>query len=177
MGFDSCGACGEELIWLWESFFFFFFFFFSLTVRLALHHKHHKNQNPQAPISAANTDPQSSKPIFVDPQAPIFATSTDPQASRPISVDPQTLISTTSTNPPIHKWPPPTLISLSLCWFVRVGVFVSLYWFVYVDVFVWVCLCVSKEKEDGERRSLRLSSFCTQRRERKKMCEIVKLIK
>ena len=33
---------------------------------------------------------------------------------------------------------------------------------------MWVCLCVSEEKEDEERRSLRLSSFCTQRRERKK---------
>ena len=31
-----------------------------------------------------------------------------------------------------------------------------------------VCLCVYEEKEDDERRSLRLSSFCTQRRERKK---------
>ena len=45
-----------------------------------------------------------------------------------------------------------------------------------MDVFVWVCLCVSEEKEDDERRSLRLSSFCTWRKE-KKMCEIVKLIK
>ena len=33
---------------------------------------------------------------------------------------------------------------------------------------MWVCLYVSEEKEDEERRSLRLSSFCTQRRERKK---------
>ena len=53
------------------------------------------------------------------------------------------------------------------------GVFVYL----YVDFFVWVCLCVSEEKEDEE-RSLRLSSFCTQRKERKNVrnCEINKII-
>ena len=45
-----------------------------------------------------------------------------------------------------------------------------------MSVFVWVCLCASEEKEDEE-RSVRLSFYCTQRREReKKRCESVKLI-
>ena len=47
-------------------------------------------------------------------------------------------------------------------------------------VCVWVCLCVYKEKEDDkERRSLRLSSFCIEKREREKKgakCEINKII-
>ena len=37
-----------------------------------------------------------------------------------------------------------------------------------MSVFVWVCLCASKEKEDEEMRSVRLSSFCTRKREKKK---------
>ena len=43
---------------------------------------------------------------------------------------------------------------------------------------MWVCLCVSEEKEDKGRRSLRLSSFCTKKREEKKgvKCEINKII-
>jgi len=41
--------------------------------------------------------------------------------------------------------------------------------YLYVDLSVWMCLCVSEEKEDEERRSLRLSSFCTEKRE-KKLC-------
>ena len=32
---------------------------------------------------------------------------------------------------------------------------------------MWVCLCVSEEKEDEERRILRLSLFCTEKREKK----------
>ena len=42
-----------------------------------------------------------------------------------------------------------------------------------------MCLCVSKEKEDekeDEERSLRLSSFCIEKRERKNV-QNVKLIK
>ena len=42
---------------------------------------------------------------------------------------------------------------------------------------MWVCLCVSEEKEDEERRSLRLSLFCTGKREKKvRNCEINKII-
>ena len=42
---------------------------------------------------------------------------------------------------------------------------------------MWVYLCVSKEKEDEERRSLILSSFCTKKREKKgAKCEINKIM-
>ena len=41
---------------------------------------------------------------------------------------------------------------------------------------MWVYLCVSEEKEDEEVRSLRLSSFCTKKREKKGVkCEINKI--
>ena len=36
---------------------------------------------------------------------------------------------------------------------------------------VWVYLCVYEEKENEERKSLRLSSLCTKKRE-KKRCEM-----
>ena len=54
------------------------------------------------------------------------------------------------------------------------GVFVYL----CVNLSVWMCLSVSEEKKDEEKRSLRLSSFCTQRIERKKVrnYEINKII-
>ena len=53
----------------------------------------------------------------------------------------------------------------------------SVFVYLYVDLFVWVCLCVFEEKEDEGRRSLRLSSFCTEKREEKKKVRKVKLIK
>ena len=41
---------------------------------------------------------------------------------------------------------------------------------------MWLYLCVSEEKEDEEVRSLRLSSFCTKKREKKGVkCEINKI--
>ena len=63
------------------------------------------------------------------------------------------------------------------------GVFVYL----SVDLSVWMCLCgcvcvcvyLRGKKKDEERRSLRLSSFCTWRKESKKKvrnCEINKII-
>ena len=60
------------------------------TTSTNLHHKNHKNQNPPAlqeskPTSTDSIDPQASKPIPVDPQAPISAANTDSQASRPLS--------------------------------------------------------------------------------------------
>ena len=59
--------------------------------------------------------------------------------------------------------------NLSLCWFVLVGVFVYL----CVDLSVWMCLCVGVfvciwGKRRWGRRSLRPSSFCTEKREKKR---------
>ena len=63
-------------------------------------------------------------------------------------------------------------IDLSLCWFVRVGLFVcgcvcvSLCWFVYVDVFVCGCVCVYLRKKKMRRGEV--TKFVVHREEREK---------
>ena len=59
-------------------------------------------------------------------------------------------------------------IGLSMLVYLCIFVLICLCVCVCVSVLIWVYLCVSKEKANEERRSLRLSSFCTRRRERKK---------
>ena len=53
-------------------------------------------------------------------------------------------------------------IVLSICWFVCVGVFVCL----CVGLFLWVCHCITKEKEDGGEE--KKSEFVSEGEEREK---------
>ena len=65
--------------------------------------------------------------------------------------------------------------NLSLCWFVRVGLFVyecvcvSLYWFACVDVFVYGCVCEHLRKKKIRRGEGSYWVCCARRRETKKV--------